>query len=112
MRLREALGLLAVVTFAGSCAGGSTAPDSGPSTSSSIDVGDNFFDPKATTVPVGTTVTWTWRGSNAHDVSFTGGPSSVTKTSGTYSRQFTTAGTYNYICSVHGAAMSGQVVVQ
>ncbi len=33
-------------------------------------------------------------------------------TSGTYSFTFTTAGTYTYDCAVHGASMTGTVVVR
>jgi plastocyanin len=117
MRLWRAMGLSALLSVAPGCGGGSGSvtgpvPEPQPSTSSAVDVRDNSFSPTATTVPAGTTVTWTWRGSNAHDVFFDGGVTSGAKTTGTYSRQFITAGTYNYMCSIHGAAMSGQVVVQ
>ncbi len=118
-RLVRAACAFAVGTAILSCGGGDAGtgphPDPGPSTSSSVDVGDNFFSPRATTVPVGTTVTWSWKGSNTHDVTFTSGPagpSSTIKSSGTFARQFTEAGTYDYFCGVHGPAMSGQVVVR
>ncbi len=91
--------------------GGNTG---GGSTSSSISVIDNAFNPSATTVAVGTTVTWTWSGSASHDVTWDDGSNlhSATQSSGTYSRTFSAAGTYKYHCSVHGAAMSGSVTVQ
>ena len=38
--------------------------------------------------------------------------SSGSQSSGTFSRTFTAAGTYKYHCTIHGSAMSGQVVVQ
>lgn len=103
------------------CGGGGTGygttspPPSGGtsgSTSNSIAVGDDFFDPKATTVPVGTTVTWSWGGSASHNVTFDDGTKSATMASGTYTRTFTTAGSYNYHCTIHGAAMSGTVSVK
>jgi plastocyanin len=115
MRLWRAIGLSALLTAAGSCGGGSdsgTGPDPVPPAANAVDVRDNAFSPASRTVAVGTTVTWTWRGSNAHDVYFENGETSGAKTSGSYSRQFSAAGTYDYICTVHGAAMSGQVVVQ
>ena len=84
----------------------------GGSTSNAIGVGDNFFSPAATTVPAGTTVTWTWNGSSQHNVTFDDGAKSATQASGTYSRTFTTAGSYAYHCTVHGTAMSGTVNVQ
>ncbi len=94
--------------------GGSNPPPSGgPSTSSSITVQDNAFDPTSTTLPVGTTVTWTWTGYNTHNVTFDNGATSGDKTNGaTYQRTFNTAGTYKYKCTIHGAAMSGQVTIQ
>jgi plastocyanin len=119
MRVWKAIGLSLLITAATSCgAGGGDSstdpnPDPGPSTSSAIDVRDDFFTPQATTVPVGTTITWTWRGNNFHDVVFSSSTDhSDVKSSGTYSRQFTVAGTYTYMCSIHGSAMTGQIVVQ
>jgi plastocyanin len=116
MRVWSAVGLVVVTTSLLGCGGSDTG--TGPSacgaagTNNAVDVCDNSFGPSTTTVPVGTTVTWTWRGSNAHDVAFSGGPSSAVQTSGSYARQFTAAGNYDYICTVHGSAMSGRVVVQ
>ena len=56
---------LGVTASCGSSSSGTvgvTGPTSGgtPSTSNAIAVGDDFFNPTATTVPVGTTVTWTF----------------------------------------------------
>src|SRR3954469_24895233 len=111
MRAPRAIALSALLAAAGSCGSSDsgTGPDTGPSTSPQVDVRDNAFSPGTTTVPVGTTVTWTWRGSNPHDVYFDNGVTSGAKAAGSYSRQFTTAGTYGYLCTIHGAAMSGQV---
>jgi plastocyanin len=92
------------------------------STSNSILVQNNRFNPSSTTVPVGTTVTWTWDACSddgyggqtcvEHNVTFdVGGTGSTTRSSGSYSRQFNTAGTFGYRCTVHGSAMTGQVVV-
>jgi plastocyanin len=64
-------------------------------------------------VTVGTTVTWTWSGANPHDVLFDDGTrSAILQRTGTYTRQFGAAGTYNYHCSIHGLGMSGRVTVQ
>ena len=134
MRLAARMTLLLIVAAVG-CGGSSTSPNYGgnttgnnpppqtnPSTSSSITVSNNFFDPSATTVPVNTKVTWTWNacGSDgyggqsctSHGIVFDDGPSSSAQMQGTWSRTFAAAGTYRYHCSVHGAAMSGSVVVQ
>ena len=96
----------------GPAAGGGGGAGGGGSTSSAIDVRDNAYSPSATTVPVGTTVTWTWRGQAAHDVMFTATEKSEVQTTGTYQRRFDAAGTYDYHCTVHGVGMSGRVVVQ
>ena len=87
-------------------------PPAGGSTSTSISVVDNAFRPAATTVPVGSAVTWTWNGSVQHNVTFDDGPASPTQGSGTFVRTFTQAGTYAYHCTIHGLAMSGKVTVQ
>jgi hypothetical protein len=66
------------------------------------------------TVAVGGTVTWTWNGTDSHSVKSTGTTtfaSSPVKRSGTYAATFAAPGTYTYECAVHGAAMSGRVVV-
>ena len=88
-----------------------------------VQVGDLFFkstvnntqNPALDTVAVGGTVTWTWAGAVQHSVQSTGVPGfpgSATQTTGTYAFTFSTAGTYTYICGVHGATMSGTVVVR
>ncbi|OLD78439.1 MAG: hypothetical protein AUG87_01395 [Candidatus Rokubacteria bacterium 13_1_20CM_4_70_14] len=71
------------------------------------------------TIAVGGTVTWTW-GANSgayggHSVQSVGSQSfasSAVQSSGTYSRTFTSPGTYQYDCAVHGSAMTGTVVVR
>ena len=84
-----------------------------------IEVGNNFFDPDDRTVSAGATVVWTWTNTGviSHSVESTGEPgftSSATKSGNgqTHSVQFTAPGTYTYQCAVHGAAMSGRIVVQ
>ena len=84
-----------------------------PATGNNVSVMDNSFDPATITVAVGATVTWTWSGYSAHNVTFnTGGVTSGDRTSGSYARTFNAAGTYPYHCSIHGAAMSGTITVQ
>jgi plastocyanin len=88
-----------------------------------VQVGDTFFksghnatqNPAVDTIGVGGTVTWTWVGALAHSVESTGATSFTTSTiltSGTYQFTFTAAGTYTYDCGVHGASMTGRVVVR
>jgi plastocyanin len=93
-----------------------------------VTVQNNSFAPSSLTVAVGTTVTWNWdtcsttsdpyAGSSQTCVNHSivwdtpGGTASPTQSQGNYQRTFATAGTYDYHCAVHGAAMSGKVVVQ
>jgi plastocyanin len=86
-----------------------------------ITVRNGGFDPAATTVTAGTTVTWTWDacrddGYGAtectdHSVSFDDGPTSPTQSRGTFSRQFNAVGTFGYRCKVH-SGMAGQVIAR
>jgi plastocyanin len=92
------------------------------STTSAVTVENNRFNPATTTVTVATTVTWSWNACSDdgyggrtcvdHNVTFDGGGGSPTQSSGAYTRQFNTAGTFSYRCTVHGSAMTGQVVVR
>lgn len=114
------------LTFAAGCGGSGTANSSsntptGPtgtganpsgSTSTSISVNDDFYSPSSTTIAVGSAVTWTWKGTQEHSVTFDDGQHSATQSSGTYTRTFSTTGTFAYHCIVHGQAMSGTVTVQ
>jgi plastocyanin len=81
--------------------------------------GGNRFEPASVTIPVGTTVTWTWVG-GFHDVTpggtpgFTGSGQPVSAPH-TFSQTFNAPGTYLYFCTVHGtptSGMHGTIVVQ
>ncbi len=131
----RAVAAAAIVLLVLGCGGGGgggtpTAPPTGggggngSSPATDITVQNNSFSPATTTVPVGSTVTWTWNsctgdgyGGQActdHSVVFDDGArtGSEVQSSGSFSSQFATAGTYNYHCSIHGTAMHGTVVVQ
>jgi plastocyanin len=79
-----------------------------------IDIADNSFTPSAVTVPLHTTVTWSWGGANIHNVTFTaqaGVPADIpNRTSGNVARTFDTAGTFQFRCTNH-AGMTGSVTV-
>ena len=75
---------------------------------------DNFsFGPVATTVAVGTTVTWTNRDDIPHTVVSNDKvfKSKVLDTDEKFSYTFTKPGEYPYFCSIH-PKMTGKVVVQ
>ncbi len=110
-----AVGLVA----AGGCGGDGGSYGSGPSnnnpggsTSKQITVKNNLFDPAATTVPAGSSVTWTWaQGSDVHNVTFDDGVKSADQSTGGYTRVFDKAGTFPYHCTRH-SGMTGSVTVQ
>ena len=118
---------LIVAVFAVACGGGGTEPAANgntggtgatgggggnvPVSTTSVTVEDNQFNSKNIVVAVGSTVTWTWSATNAHNVTFPSGSSSITQTSGQFSRQFPAAGTFSYQCTQH-PGMTGSVLVQ
>ncbi|MBI5728622.1 MAG: cupredoxin family copper-binding protein [Candidatus Magasanikbacteria bacterium] len=79
----------------------------------SIEISNFSFQPQILTVAPGTTVVWTNRDGAPHtataqDRSFDSG---TLNTNGTFSRTFTTAGTFSYFCSIH-PSMQAKIVVQ
>ncbi len=78
------------------------------------------FNPKTINVRVGTKVTWTNNETSnvPHTVTSgsVGAPSGMfdsgtVNQGGNYQFTFNTAGTFNYYCRIHGAAMTGTVTV-
>jgi plastocyanin len=105
--------------------GGNSGGGGGPA--GRIVVGNNFYrsahngtqNPAVDTVAAGSTVTWAWNAAGSHLIQSTGIPPFVfqnsvvmSASSSTYSVTFNNPGTYTYDCGVHGAAMSGRIVVQ
>ena len=108
--------LLAGAAWSATACSDRTGPGNGngddpPSATESVDVEDNQFVASTVRVLAGGTVHWTWRGSNPHNVTFAGGPASTTQTDGTFERTFPTAGSFSYLCTIHGQSMSGTVTV-
>lgn len=97
----------------GTCTVNCGGTPSAPVTTNAIDVVDNSFNPAGTTVTPGTTVTWTWKGFEVHNVTFsqTSLGTSGNQTSGTYQKAFPTAGTFSYSCTNH-IGMSGSITVK
>ncbi len=114
MRGQSLLAGLGLVTLLGACGGGSDST-TGPmdAQGNTVTVGNNFFSPAELTIAPGITVTWSWEaGAVEHNVTFDDGEHSATQSSGSFPRTFSTAGTYPYHCTIHGAAaMHGTVTV-
>jgi len=107
----------AALLIAAACSNSSTSPSTG-GRSTRITVGNDFYSITPDTVASGAQITWTWSTpSNGHTVNWDSGPTtlpanSAVMTSGTYTATLTVAGTYHYHCAIHGAAMSGVLVIQ
>ena len=71
------------------------------------------FTPATLTVKKGDTVTWNNSSGVAHNVTFQSGPSfsQALNDGSQISRAFTTTGSFNYFCSIHGQSMHGTIVV-
>lgn len=126
----RALAVAALVLAAG-CSGGSTGygnppppppppgppppPPPGGGHSTTITVDNNFFNPTPDTVPAGN-VTFTWAaGAVLHNVTWDSGPTTPANSGNKSSGDHVVTvqqGTYGYHCTIHGATMSGVIVVQ
>ncbi|HET7469351.1 MAG TPA: plastocyanin/azurin family copper-binding protein [Gemmatimonadales bacterium] len=117
MRRTAVLRMLAIASLAACGGGGGSDTTTGPAmggTSAGVTVGNNFFSPATMNLAPGGTVTWTWApGDTLHQIAFVdNAPGSAKQSMGTFQRTFSTAGTYNYYCTVHGPAlMSGPITV-
>jgi len=103
-RLAALAGLLLSIALA-STAAGATA---------SVTIEGFAFTPASLTINAGDTVTWTNRDQAAHSAAFAGGGprTQVLANGASASITFGSAGTFNYVCGIHGASMSGTVVVR
>jgi plastocyanin len=117
-------------TGGGTTGGGSTGGGTGGGTTpltAAVVVGNIFFksglngsvNPAVDTVAAGGTVTWTWTNSGnvphtVESLSSAGFTSSdvLTGDGSTHRVTFTTPGTYQYDCAVHGTMMRGTIVVR
>jgi plastocyanin len=75
-----------------------------------VSIGDDFFRPGTVTVAKGGTVTWTNTGNSPHTVSGDALNSGNLNGGQKYSKTFTKAGTYHYVCAYH-SDMHGTVKV-
>jgi plastocyanin len=74
---------------------------------------DVSFSPATVRIKAGQTVTWSNPSKLTHTVTGSGFDSGNVGPGGSWSRKFTKAGTYTYVCTPHAAAgMRGTVIVQ
>jgi plastocyanin len=82
-------------------------------TTQAVTIADFAFSPASLTINVGDTVTWTNQDSATHTATATGGAFDTGDIVQGASASFTfdTAGTFDYICSIH-PQMTGVIIVQ
>lgn len=98
-----------------------------PTNTVKVGFGGTNYSPQQITIHVGETVHWTWSGSNHTVTSGTApnadnlfcspndmncGTANPSNAGATYDHTFNSQGTFQYFCKIHGAAMTGSVVVQ
>ena len=102
-RLAALAGLLLFIALA-STAAAATSP---------ISIQNFAFMPPSVTISVGDTVTWTNKDAAAHSAVVGGvGQTPVLAQNQSGSVRFNAAGTFPYICGIHGASMMGTVIVR
>jgi len=82
-----------------------------PPTSAAVEMSGLSFSPSSVEIAVGGTVTWTNKEGVAHTVIGPDWGSGTIPQDGTFSQTFDTAGTFEYVCSIH-PSMVGTVVVK
>ncbi|HYK11258.1 MAG TPA: cupredoxin domain-containing protein [Gemmatimonadales bacterium] len=104
MTIRRLLGLTVVATVT-ACSKSATA--SGTPHALTVSVRDNTFSPPADSINAGDSVTFTWQGSQMHDLIFQDSvhvPNvSTPQTAGSVKRGFASPGIYKYRCTIHSS---------
>jgi plastocyanin len=83
-----------------------------------VAIRDNFFDPRSVSIEEDDKVTWSWRGDNSHNVTFTKVPKTASKNGadtrreGRWSRRFRKRGLYKYVCTIHSGQRGSIEVVR
>ncbi len=123
-RLRQLALVVPIVLLAAACGPQNAAPgSSGASpvvqsqTAPTVSITDNAFTPQPLTVKAGTTVTWNWANTrNPHSVvgKYAGQDIDSGRHTGAdqFTFTFTSPGTFDYQCGVHGASMPGKIIVE
>lgn len=121
-----ALAMVAVLALSGAAATAAKAPaKSTKSKPKEVTVADFYFSPEKLTIKKGQSVKWVWAEGNTypHDVHLKSGPKGLkgkasysTKTTAVtdaeFEKEFTMAGTYKYICTIHPTMMHMTIIVK
>jgi plastocyanin len=119
-----ALVMVAVLALSGAAATAAKAPPK-KGKPKEVTVADFYFSPEKLTIKKGQSVLWVWAESNTypHDVHLKSGPKGLknkasysTKTTAVtdaeFEKEFTTPGTYKFICTIHPTMMHMTIVVK
>jgi len=82
-----------------------------PSTSNAISIQNFAFNPAATTIKKGTTVTWTNNDSALHQIKSATFNSGQLGKGQSFTATFNDVGTFDYSCAIH-PSMTGKIIVE
>jgi plastocyanin len=119
MKIRVVISVLVLAVSAGACEDVEGILDELNPATASVSVQASSFNPSTVSVRQGGTVTWTNAGPVQHTITPTNAgqagawPSKTmaAQQGVTFSHTFTTAGTFNYFCTIH-SGMTGTVRVE
>ena len=117
MRIIRLIGAAAALAAAVACSSSTGTSGPGPD---QVFMQNTAFNPATRTVAAGTTVTWMNQDGFAHTVTYSSGAGSSFASAsipagGSFTHQFTVAGTVQYYCTIHGTPTTGMhatIVVQ
>lgn len=88
-----------------------SATSAGTAHTLTVSVRDAGFSPALDSISAGDTVSWTWQGSSAHDLTFQDTIGSVgAQVSGTGKRAFPSVGIYHYRCQLHSSSFTSGMI--
>jgi plastocyanin len=113
--LRRGSGVAALLVLAAVLAGcsGGAAAGASPVVTTSVDLPKSYkFVPADIVVDAGATVTWSNHDDFTHNVTFGSDAALTMQPGASVTRSFPTAGTFDYLCSLHPNDMQGSVIVR
>ena len=111
--MRSVLLLVLAGAFASFGAACGSSADAAPVATTNVTMPKSYrFDPKTIEVDAGATVTWTNDDNFTHTVHVDGMEDHKVEPGEQVSISFPTAGTYDYVCTLHRRDMQGEVIVR